>query len=251
MSKIQAAIAFTVLFLVLAGFKVAKAGALSLIISAADEAPALPAAAASAASHKLHVTIKSPFPVSGFAAWTFPRSPRNQTHFSDASFRHPSSQNRLVLQVAPENPPMGAPSQLPGVVVHAHNESELAQAISAAVGPSTTVVFLPVFMTITRALPSIIGPLQLSSASGSAFIRCSVTGTAFTALTIHSGSLTMSGLTWAGCRGVLNVTGTSEITITRCEFLKNNNSLADAMDMVRGPQTSRDLSNFTEVFCKL
>lgn len=126
------------------------------------------------------------------------------------------SSRALVRQLFPQHPT--------SIVVHAHTESDLAQAISAASGPDLTIITLPASITLTQALPSVMGPLQLISAGTSASITCSLAASTFTALTILSQSFSMSGLAWVGCSSVLNVTGASQVTIDSCSFVANNNS---------------------------
>lgn len=115
-------------------------------------------------------------------------------------------------------------------VVHARSESDLAKAISSATGPSLTTILLPVSLILTQGLPDVTGPVRLLSAGSSVWISCSPTAQGFTALNIVGGSFSMTGISWAGCSSVLNVTGASQVTINHCSFEGNN---SPAMSMVR------------------
>lgn len=108
------------------------------------------------------------------------------------------------------------------VVIRAQDEVDLAHAISAATGPDLTIILLPASITLTQSLPSCVsGPLQLISAGSSTLIRCASNTSAFTALVVLAESFSMSGLTWAGCGGVISLSGASQVTISDCSFHGN------------------------------
>lgn len=155
------------------------------------------------------------------AQMTLPGRPPTP-HLSHESIRaSDAGQSRGLLQ---DKPRMYStqPSNRPGsVVIHAHNEAALAQAISAATGQVLTTILLPQSITLTQPLPSVTAPLQLLSDSSSVTISCSSNALAFTALTIFSQNFSMAGLTWVGFRAVLNVTGASQVTIDSCSFQGN------------------------------
>lgn len=116
-------------------------------------------------------------------------------------------------------------STQPSSVVNAHNETDLAQAISAASGPRSTTILLPTYLLLTKALPAVSGPIKLIGVGSNSLISCSASAAAFTALTIRAATFGMSGLAWSGCVGVLSVSGSSKVTIDDCSF-QGNNSLA-------------------------
>lgn len=120
------------------------------------------------------------------------------------------------------SPPYSAPPSPPANIV-IHNERDLAQQITAATGPSTTTLILPPILVLSQALPPVLGPLQLVSASG-ANVTCLTTN--FTALSVNTSSFGMTGLSWVGCGTVLVFnslpTGTdSNIIISGCSFVGN------------------------------
>lgn len=120
-----------------------------------------------------------------------------------------------------------SPEVHPSTVLHVHNESDLAQAISsttsgASTGPGLTTILLPASLALNQALPMVTGPLNLISAgSSSALISCSAIAPAFTALTVLTGSFKMSGITWSGCNSVLDILSGNRITIDSCSFQGN------------------------------
>lgn len=228
MSKCKAAITLTVVILIFAACSDANAkhcaDALNAGTQSIHSVEAAPAAA-TASGHELYdATTGSSLEPSTSTCLRLP----SVINTRNAASRSPPSRQRLLLKLHSQGflVPITQPP-----FIYVKNESDLAQAISGAVGPEITSILLPASMTLTQALPKVIGPLELSSAGSSAFISCYSTGTAFTAMTILSESFSMSGLVWAGCSRVLNVTGACQVTIESCSFVSNNNS---ANAMVRG-----------------
>lgn len=136
-----------------------------------------------------------------------------------------AARRRLLLQPGVQDPQFSSPSppasQPNAGAIRVYNEAELSQAISAAKGPGLTTIVLPASIILTRALPNATGPLQLLNDGSSALISCYANASAFTALTIVSDSFSMTGLTWAGCGGVLYLNGASQITVNSCSFQEN------------------------------
>lgn len=109
------------------------------------------------------------------------------------------------------------------------DEDDLARRIIQATGPNTTTLVLPSYLILTKALPSVVGPIQLVSVAGGAVISCQTPN--FTALTVATLSFSMADLTWASCGTVLfmeqlpydQVTAgnQSSISIDSCSFRSN------------------------------
>lgn len=131
-----------------------------------------------------------------------------------------AASGRHLLQDQPQTHAAQSSGQ-PDSVIYAHNEADLAQAIASARAPGLTLILLPASVTLTQSLPTVTGPLQLLSAGGSALISCSVNSPAFTALTVTSDIFSMSGLTWAGCGGVISLTAVCQAVISNCSFQGN------------------------------
>lgn len=229
MSKFKAAITFTVVLIILAACNDANAIHCADTLNAGTQIihreAAAPAAAA-ASDHDLYDATRGPG--SSLEPSTSTYLPRKRSNTRDAAFRSSPPQKRLSLNLHSRSflVPITQPP-----FIFVQNESDLAQAISGAIGPNITSILVPASMIVTQALPKVTGPLKLSSAGSSAIISCSSASTGFTAMTILSESFSMSGLVWAGCSSVLNVTGACQVTIESCSFVGNNNA---ANVMVRG-----------------
>lgn len=122
----------------------------------------------------------------------------------------------------PHTPPAGPspPPVPPPTTITVMNEAELADAISKALGPETTILILPSNLTLSQSLPPVRGPLELFSSSGGgrAVVACDANVAPFTALLLSTHSFSTSGLAWIGCGSVMNISSSTLITITDCSF---------------------------------
>lgn len=108
--------------------------------------------------------------------------------------------------------------------------SRIMQATGLSWGPNSTTLVLPANLTLSKALPSVAGPLQLVAGVGGALISCLTQD--FMALTVETSRFGMAGLTWTNCGTVLvlpQVTyPSSNISIDSCRFLNNGYDLTTA-----------------------
>lgn len=129
-----------------------------------------------------------------------------------------------LSQPSPPNAP-AAPFAPPSEKL-IHDENDLAQQIRAVQpGPTIVTLLLPPTLQLTKALPVVMGPVQLVANNGPALVTCS--SSMFTALTVNTSSFVMTGITWTGCGTVLVLesllSGTdSNVTISSCSFLGNS-----------------------------
>lgn len=141
----------------------------------------------------------------------------------------PPSPTSPSPRAGPLAPTMLSPSPSPfpqtaGMVVTIHNETDLAQAITAATGSSTTTFLMPASLYLSKALPDVSGNLQLINAHGTALIACSASG--FLAIRVLAASFGMSGITWTGCTNILDISSASQVTIDGCSFVNGGSGLA-------------------------
>lgn len=122
----------------------------------------------------------------------------------------------------PHTPPAGPspPPVPPPTTISVMNEAELADAISKALGPGTTIVLLPSNLTLTQSLPPVSGPLELSSSTGGsrAVVACDANVATFTVFQLSPHSFTTRGLAWIGCGSVMNISSATQVAITDCSF---------------------------------
>lgn len=144
---------------------------------------------------------------------TSPSSPRLERHIVVAS---------LPIAPSPMMPAPAAPASYSGSIM-IQNETDLAHHIQAATGPTTVTLLLPAALLLTKALPQVLGPLQLVATGG--LVTCATPD--FTALTVNTSSFGITGLTWVDCGTVLSLaslpTGTdSNVSISSCSFQGNS-----------------------------
>lgn len=152
----------------------------------------------------------------------------------------PSPSLSTSKQLSPPPSPFPPPS---GTVVTIHNETDLAQAITAATGPSTTTLLIPALLLLSKALPDVTGPLQFINANGTAVVACSVPG--FLALKVLAASFRMKGISWTGCTNVLDVSNASHVTIEGCSFLNGGFGLTQVRIMHDGTSQANPLFTCT------
>lgn len=150
------------------------------------------------------------------------------------------SSHASVLTVKPPGPPPPSPRPSPhapnlfssppspfplpaGRIVTIHDEVDLAQAIAAATGSSTTTLRMPPLLYLTKALPNVTGLVQLINANDTAVVVCTASG--FSALRILASSFGMRGITWTSCTSVMDVSSVNQVTIDGCSFLNGGSGL--------------------------
>lgn len=117
-----------------------------------------------------------------------------------------------------------APSPPAAASILIYDETDLAQQILAASGPEITTLMLPTVLFLTKALPLVVGPLELVAAGASSAVTCS--SSSFTAMTVNASIFYATGLTFLGCGTVLKLqlseNGTDRsVTISNCNFSGN------------------------------
>ncbi|MEW5320179.1 MAG: hypothetical protein WDW38_011273 [Sanguina aurantia] len=142
---------------------------------------------------------------------------------------------------SPSFPPPATPSFPPPstATVYVVNETDLAQQIRAVTTVPTNLM-LPATLLITMPLPPVLGPVQLLSNNTSSNTQISCSTSNFTVLTVVSGSLSMTGISWTGCGTVMVVKAAAgaaaSISVTDCSFQGNTGDPAAAASCIDATQ---------------